>query len=855
VTLSANTSTHAMKRSASDALVSQGETKSATSSGMWLPLLLHLSPRIPGDQQAELRVLVSSKPKYASFSDSEDGALLVLPDFEQEELAALEKRKRRVIGLPFVRRFLQDPGLLSKVPALPLFDLIYICPGALCFSALEPWQRARCQSLAKWIGARCTQDVINGTELLVASRVSIHPDSKYQEALAKRIPIVKPSYLESVWESKRLVDVQSHHLPPLAGLAICFDAECRGDLQDPTRLTDGAIASGAQIVPFDKAEVVIVPDTSRSTYKEARKRGQQVAPPKWLERCLQIRCTLQISGDLEVPQPGVVNGSSPASMEAECKMTLVDCVLCLLYLEAGSREAALAWAFRCGAFTTFNALDPEITHVLFNVLPDTCVQVSVPTNKEIRFLDVSWLEACACGTRASEADFPRQQVSYNPPCDTVRSALFGNVRKIAHGLRRVRSTGADDVPDVSFQALAASTLRTAVDPPASAPLADVEPQISPPLLDGIFTGLVLGIAGWPSTEEPQIVEQICKNGGSAVHGVGSSINALMIGKATMCLCPGNGPPAFAAPPHLQLVTLHWLKACIAEKTRHPSSAFPHFEPGKHAMPLSSMSEFMIRITGLEQDRKSSRERLHLEELVQVLGAKVAQQNTKKSELTHFVCGEPSLLQNGIAEVATKRQIPLVSVQWLLDCFRLGSLQPERDYAISNPSGFAAAGPGPVACFTAVLAKCDIFVSKTTLGNAPDLEKMAKELAAASFQIWSSSDELRRCLQTPRENQVVIVVDKEEAKRYGFESMFASTPVRQSFVQPSWLSETYSQRRRLPMETFRVFVEAEAVQEPRPPQGASYAWQPAELKRLEQVSEQAGRDLELKGMPRHVKFGS
>lgn len=34
--------------------------------------------------------------------------------------------------------------------------------------------------------------------------------------------------------------------------------------------------------------------------------------------------------------------------------------------------------------------------------------------------------------------------------------------------------------------------------------------------------------------------------------------------------------------------------------------------------------------------------------------------------------------------------------------------------------------GLAAGFTAVLAKCDIFVSKTTLGNAPDLEKMAKE---------------------------------------------------------------------------------------------------------------------------------
>lgn len=64
-----------------------------------------------------------------------------------------------------MQRFLQDPGLLSKacgfakdtgitllselethirstdsqVPALPLYDLIYRCPGSLCFSA--SWQR------------------------------------------------------------------------------------------------------------------------------------------------------------------------------------------------------------------------------------------------------------------------------------------------------------------------------------------------------------------------------------------------------------------------------------------------------------------------------------------------------------------------------------------------------------------------------------------------------------------------------------------------------------------------------------------------------------------------------------------
>lgn len=845
-----------MKRSASDAqLVAHGETKSSTSSGIRLPLLLHLSPRIPADQQAELRVLVSSKPQYACFAESEEKALLVLPDFQQEELAALEKRKRRVVGLPFVLRFLQDPGLLSKVPALPLYDLIYRCPGALCFSAMEPWQRTRSQTLAKWMGARCAQDVASGTELLVAARVSIHPDSKYQEALARRIPIVKPSYLEAVWETKRLVDVQLHHLLPLAGLAICFDADCCGDSQGPTTLKDGAVASGGQIVPFDKAEVVIVADTSRSLYKEARKRGQQVAPPKWLERCLQIRCALQISGDLEVPQPGAVSGSSPASMESNCTTMLERCVLCLLYLEAGSREAARAWAWRCGAWTTLDPLDPAITHVLFNVLLDAAVVVSVPTDKEIYFLDVSWLEACASGNKALETDFPRQQVSYNPTCDTIYSTAMGNVREISRGLRRVRSTGAEDVADPSLTAaLAGRPLsRASSDPPpvVPAPVADMEPHISPPLSEGIFTGLVLGMAGWPHDMEAQIVEQICTNGGSAAHGIGSNINALMTGKPNMCLCWGNGPPVFATPAQVPLVTVQWLQACIAEQTLHPSSAFPHFEPGKHPMPLSSMSKFVIRITGLQQDRKSSRERWRLEELVQVLGAAVAQQNTRRSELTHIVCAEPSLLQSSFAELAAKRQIPLVSVQWLLDSFRLGSLQPDGKYGISGISGIssssdvsASATGGPVACFTAVLAKCDILLSKTTLANTPDLHKMAKDLAAASVEIWKTADELRNCLQARREGQAIIVVDKDEAHRNGLESIAANLSERQSFVQPSWLSETYSQRRRLPVESFGVFV-TEDVQEPRPAQGASYAWQPAEMKRLEEVSEQAHQEKESK----------
>ena len=46
--------------------------------------------------------------------------------------------------------------------------------------------------ILRWLDAG-TQYGIDSTQ------VSIHPDSKYQEALARRIPIVKPSYLEAVW--------------------------------------------------------------------------------------------------------------------------------------------------------------------------------------------------------------------------------------------------------------------------------------------------------------------------------------------------------------------------------------------------------------------------------------------------------------------------------------------------------------------------------------------------------------------------------------------------------------------------------------------------------------------------------
>ena len=175
------------------------------------------------------------------------------------------------------------------------------------------------------------------------------------------------------------------------------------------------------------------------------------------------------------------------------------------------------------------------------------------------------------------------------------------------------------------------------------PLQDVAPQVTPPQKPGVFQGLVIAVA-----HEEQQVEVISSNGGTAVHGVGANVAALMplgtwpcgpwrlrSGKPDVCLCRGNGPVAFQCP--VPLVTTQWLEACVAERCVYESSAWPQFELGSHAMPLPAMARCVVRITALSEDKKSTRERWRLEELVQLLGAKAATQETKKSEVTHLVC--------------------------------------------------------------------------------------------------------------------------------------------------------------------------------------------------------------------------
>jgi hypothetical protein len=689
---------------------------------------------------------------------------------------------------------------------------------------------------------------------------------------------------------------------------------------------------------LDQAEVVIVKDSFVPLYQEARKMGILVAPPAWLERCLQLRRCVPISGDFEVLQPQSAildlpgNGnpstapahSKPSGKlqptDSQCGLALVECVLCLLYLAPGrQRDMAKALAWRCGAFTTLDPLDRSITHVLFRVVGKRQIQVSVPIEDDrVAFLDVSWLEACIQeGRRVREGSYPQQHVVYNPGCDTATACVQGRISSIGTSAEAAGSTaqvalqappGVATPPSCAIQ----KPPTVAVEPNPTAAAANIAAPVtttaarggigasadagrlsqrrnavrSPPLVEqGIFAGTVLGMVGWNSgdADEQALIEKIRSQGGTVVHG-GTPPEVVLEVQLDVLVCRDFGPPPIPAPrAALPLATVHWVNACLADNTCHLRSSFPHFEPGPGPLPLEAMKGCSIRITALEAS--SHRRRKRIEELVVLLGSQVAQQDSRWAQITHVVCVVPELLDKRLFEGATKRSKPVVTFQWLCDCFRMQARLPEEHYAVSNKAlagsalqagGVSGAQTTAASFATKVLASHEVLISPSALGSDPQLPQKAEELGAVAHT-WRSFAELMALLEaygvypvgatvqgkgsgsledgdggTSRRNVIVLLDQEEVGEPTSPMAAFAAAAAqetRELFVMPSWLSETHRQLRRAPMEAFAALPKAEpgspAAKRQRQDE-ATYAWKSAELTRLEQLAEDSKtRDMQSK----------
>jgi len=111
--------------------------------------------------------------------------------------------------------------------------------------------------------------------------------------------------------------------------------------------------------------------------------------------------------------------------------------------------------------------------------------------------------------------------------------------------------------------------------------------------------------------------------------------------------------------------------------------------------------------------------------------------------------QPELLDEKIRDVAQKRQIPVLTLEWLFDCFKLNARQPEDKYTVSSIRAQIATKAGAVGAqesfAAAVLAAHEVLISPAALGSDERLLQMAEELGATALT-WRSAEELQEALQ-------------------------------------------------------------------------------------------------------------
>lgn len=408
-------------------------------------------------------------------------------------------------------------------------------------------------------------------------------------------------------------------------------------------------------------------------------------------------------------------------------------------------------------------------------------------------------------------------------------------------------------------------------------------------------GLTIALLGWegctgdaqPQQQHASLVQTITAHGGVVLHGAGV-LEAVMEARADFCVCRSYGAPQFSAsrgrpPPRVALRSPLWVLACAKEGTRLPTTVYPHFEPGRGPLPLAEMGSCIVRITAVENTNEGRLRRARLHELVEVLGARVASQQTKASQITHIVCDQPSMLEDKTVELSTRRKIPIVKAVWLFDCFAANAKAPEEKYLVASAD--RAAAPKVEACqpaeaqpqrsFTsAVLESHHVLISPSALGSDGQLPQMAQELGA-TVQIWRSREELENALRPfgilpapqgeqlkdaeKRRSVLVALLEKEEASSGPLEPLMQLMQQEEQqgvFVQPAWLRETYSQRRLLPLDAFAALprsadADAPAKKKPRlEEEDAAYAWQSEASTKLQELSKDSReREMQTKAQER------
>lgn len=207
------------------------------------------------------------------------------------------------------------------------------------------------------------------------------------------------------------------------------------------------------------------------------------------------------------------------------------------------------------------------------------------------------------------------------------------------------------------------------------------------------------------------------------------------------------------PPSVQLATAQWVRACVSDRVRHAVTVYPHFQPAPGALPLNDMKLCTLRLTAFDSSRDGYARRLRIQELASMLGAHVATEKAKWTDLSHLVCDIPGKLDPKQYESAIRKRIPVVSVKWLIDCFNANRRLAEDRYGVAPSSAPLTDGTATVRSLSrtlsyevAVLGEHRIIISLSALASDAQLPGYAEELGA-TVHTWRNKEELSALLAT------------------------------------------------------------------------------------------------------------
>ena len=623
------------------------------------------------------------------------------------------------------------PELNYPMYTAAMKGLVVTCSG------LDKQQKEHMKLLIERMAGAYSSAFHDGVTHLVTAKAM---SAKYDVAVRKETPVMLPSWVEDVWRVSASETVsavesrfRSHRCPSMQGVSVCVSqlSKADKDLLRKTLDTHGGVYSG--ILEMDKTSVLVCTSPAGDKYNHARKWKIPCVTSSWVFESIERGYCLPtepyrvdrtktkastptkqdqtVAGLAEVSLcsticdpnetmaarsvedtinstaalPGEVGGLVAAIRGKSTADWLMDLDLarvkkaggfldgCKIYLSGFSEPelVQLARVLKFAGAVRLTQLVESVTHVVHSVdtshvAQETTRLLSSLPGLSPHMVSVQWLvEAMRLGRPAQEADYPFPPAQTSPVTEVTAPARVPSTQAPAPG---------NDTTQFEKRLLAQYGAGDVTSATATEDLSQVAPFLA---------GKKVDIAGFDEEASQDYTDWITEAGGDIPY-------TDFVGTLDYFIVPVDKN---VTPKHKfkQLVTNIWLDDCLDDGKLLPAAYF--HKPITFVEDCSPLEGVVTCLSGY-----NGRERNFLNCLVEKLGGTAQDIFAKKDNKakatrgsTHLICPEP---EGQKYAAAVKWNLPAVTRDWLLACYRDRLWVSEKPFLVGESSAVTPGKPMP-----------------------------------------------------------------------------------------------------------------------------------------------------------------